>query len=357
MPPKIWLLALSFLVFAPWIVLRLAESVRSSRQKAAGLLVDSLGRDELDARTAVENAGSRALWRAVTTHPDAEWFRFAEVLIGKGLLRKAERWFRHKKPDKRVEAVKVLTGLRTPSALNLTLTALVDSAEGVRQAAVTLLSGVRAAKIVLALVEAVPNMSDDERALLMNGWLTAGDELLPGVDLACRDASADARVWVADLIGRLRNPAANELLLRLAGDVHPGVRAHAAAGLGRIDPVFSGQALVDMLADGEWFVRLEAVKSLGHTGLGWVIQPLSRMLGDAEWWVRRETAQALSRLGEEGQAALVTAILGGEPLAKEAALDALAEMPLDQVVQLTWNTRAKADNLKGVELGAPRGAA
>lgn len=109
--------------------------------------------------------------------------------------------------------------------------------------------------------------------------------------------------WAAGYsLMRLAEPDMISALLALARDADPGIRALAAAGLGRVpassEPAGSDTvepAMLTALADQDAHVRVAAIRSLGRRPTASGFTALARLLADANRHVLRATVVALGR--------------------------------------------------------------
>lgn len=338
-------LTLAFMVSAVSVVLILRGWSRLRAPHQVRKLVDSLSGDPAAAEGLIDRARASVLWRALLASPGPHWHRFHGLLLAKGLLQKGETALRHRDPAKRVEAIQVLRSLGVPKSTSLCLVALHDADPAVRLAAIGALTENRVPKSVDALVEAIASFSAGEREAAKAGLLSAGSELTAALELSLAGAAEEARMWVADFLGAWRHEGAAGLLLRLAADGNPGVRAHAATSLSGFPAAAVAPTLVSLLSDEAWFVRVEAAKSLALVEAAGAVKPLAGILDDPEWWVRKEAAQALYALGADGRHALVAAVARGGALAREAALET--------VIEAAWQAGAMAASPAALGLRRP----
>lgn len=150
----------------------------------------------------------------------------------------------------------------------------------------------------------------------------------PGIlgELTTRMGHADAttRLALTHALGKLRDPAAVELLTALLADDDPLVAAKAAFSLGQLEGEAAAQALAASLGDRRDPVRSEIIASLGRSdsALPFLLDALRQ---DAAR-VREASADALGLLGDpEGIDALVESTSDEDEGVRFASLVALGQ--------------------------------
>jgi len=111
-------------------------------------------------------------------------------------------------------------------------------------------------------------------------------------------------------------------VLRVAAD--PEVQLAAIEALGFVGGPLAIPPLEYALRSSDWRLRAKASTSLGRIGDPSVNSALAARLEDEDWWVRRNSAAALASLPGGGQL-LLRAIGSDDPLARDAAAEALAD--------------------------------
>ncbi len=261
--------------------------------------------------------------------------RFALPQYGAGVLgpilvslRAAESLTR----EQRTQLPEILAGIG-PAAIPHLATRLTDPNEYVRAVAVTTLGKLRAVPEVPRMVRLAPDSSELVRqglaealgGLCGRGWPPAA-EADPG--------RWWKRLWrKGDPLATGGNPVAEVVptLRALLADSSSGVRAAAAAALGKLGPDPASAAvpdLIDRLADGDESVRREAVAALGLVGANDpdTVPALAGMLTDASAALRAAAAAGLGSMGEAAAPAaarLVPLLRDRDPAVQAAASDAM----------------------------------
>ena len=107
----------------------------------------------------------------------------------------------------------------------------------------------------------------------------------------------DQRESVAEVLGKIRDPAAVEPLIRaLADQTNKILRFKAAEALGKIGDDRALDPLIYALHDNEAIVRVGAAESLGKLDLPKAIEPLKEALKDLDSLVRWQVANSLDKL-------------------------------------------------------------
>jgi HEAT repeat protein len=151
-----------------------------------------------------------------------------------------------------------------------------------------------------------------------------------------KEGAHDAAVTAVRVLGEIRDPRAEPVLIRLlesSGNLN--VRARAAAALGAVGGPLTPPALRDGLRDGAWQVRAQVAASLGALGDRESIPALSAAIKDESWWVRRNCAEALGALGRSGREALRALAASEDRYVRDRCLAVLQDLELDDPDTLT----------------------
>ncbi len=152
-----------------------------------------------------------------------------------------------------------------------------------------------------------------------------GHESIHAVIEAFDELSADGKLAVIDIVGRVRPLSATPWLQEKANDASTDIRARACHALGAIgDPHVTGH-LVKALADPDWPVRAMAAKALGRMLMVDAVPQLASALRDRQWWVRHNAARALRTIGRRGLEALEEMVADHDAFAREQAVLMLEE--------------------------------
>lgn len=126
-------------------------------------------------------------------------------------------------------------------------------------------------------------------------------------------------------VGRTGADRSGSMLLRIASDDEPIIRAEALKALaGRPLPLPVPLLLQAMVADA-WEVRAEAVAALVGRESADMLPLAASLLDDASWPVRQKAAEVLSASGDDGLQRLKAAAESGSPRARLAASLALTQ--------------------------------
>lgn len=114
------------------------------------------------------------------------------------------------------------------------------------------------------------------------------------------------------VLGMLKASAAAPLVARFLHSPNLETRVASARTLGRIGGVDMLPELSAALADPAWEVRSAAAQALGAQRSHDTLTALNNLLADPAWWVRFNAAQSLYQLGDDGRAALKSAMTAHE---------------------------------------------
>lgn len=104
----------------------------------------------------------------------------------------------------------------------------------------------------------------------------------------------------------------------------PEIQIAAIETLGLVGGPMALTPLTDVLESDDWRIRAKAATAVGDIGDPAAIPALATGLEDEDWWVRRNSAAALTRL-PNGRSALYDGLASGDPFARDAAAEALAD--------------------------------
>jgi HEAT repeat protein len=174
------------------------------------------------------------------------------------------------RPNERNNALRTLSEIEHPSAIEALAAAVHHPIQQVRIAAAFHLAG---------------RTNEDIRAL-------------PGLlEAASRDVVGDAANVTVGVLASIGKPAV-PVLLEALHDENSNVRANVAKALGKIEGAFAVPSLLDALKDKESWVRAAAAEALGNIRDATVIPDLCDALKDKQNWVRSKAVEALGRVGD-----------------------------------------------------------
>ena len=221
---------------------------------------------------------------------------------------------------RRREAAVDLGNMHSQDAVQPLVSAVQDSNEDVRLAAVTSLGRLGAARGLGVLLDALEDGDRWTPAKILEILVSMGpeieSEILPG--LAAAHSSMSRKLYV-ELCGHLRILEGVQPLRSMANDPDIEVRAAVAQALGMIGHDAAAETLVGLLADQEGPVRAEAARALGNLGPVETVERLQKALDDHDWQVRRNAAVSLCRLGPTGKDLLQASSASGSPQAQQTA--------------------------------------
>ena len=203
--------------------------------------------------------------------------------------------------EERRGAVLALATLETPAARGLLVSALGDTSERVRAAALT----------------ALGELGDPSLAA----------EVAP---LLIRDKSIFVRKSAAYALGRLHSPAGTAALVTALKDKNVEVRGAAAVALAEYADAQAIEPLARALTDKSEFVRAQSARALGVNSRAArsAVQNLIRVLtSDPDYEPKRQAAWALGEIGDQSALpALEAARRANDPYLSSAALTAIEKI-------------------------------
>ena len=279
-------------------VRRISELLREHEQAedaSMDRLLFQLG--EVTHRRAVEIA----LERRLDTGAGARRPRLRKIYDSLGLtqayirrFREAPRW------TDRAAAARALGQLRVVEAVPALVEALRDpheDARTVKVAAAQALGDMQAEEAIGPLLSELRHRDDLASPRIAELLVAFGSQAVPPLVDALADESSNARVWAAQILGRIGDPAACQPLLPRLRDPSERVRISAAEALGRLK---ARSAVMDLaqvaLRDPVPPVRAEAARALGAIGDEVVLDHLVLALGDTDYWTRLRAVEAIELL-------------------------------------------------------------
>ena len=230
-----------------------------------------------------------------------------------------------------------------------------DTQDSLVIAAIQYLSAIRSASLATGLAPVVDAESNAMALAAIQAMGTTG-ETSAATLLVSKLTSADfpdARKNECILaLGNLKNPAAVDALLAIAGntDVDKIRRMYSADSLGKIGDARALPVLRTMIAENDALIRLYATSALSHFGLDEVFPSLIQGLRDDNVKVREQSAKALARQLSPSQADTAVPILSykaefdPEPIVRAAAIEALGAIGGDTSTKLLLKVYSGAEH-------------
>ncbi|MEK6346993.1 MAG: HEAT repeat domain-containing protein [Burkholderia sp.] len=229
----------------------------------------------------------------------------------------------------RREAALALAAWEQHDAVDALCAALLDTDDGVREAAAQSLSELKKPASGATLRRWAERPEPFVVRAVLRGLreLRYADAWQPAL-AALDSADAGVRLEAVAVLGWLKDARALPRLAALAtGDAEAEVRRAATGALGFGADADSAQALLAALADAAWQVREAAATTLGRLRAKAAVAALEHALDDPYWQVRLRATGALGLIGERGSGPKLAVLLAHaiSNLRKEAAL-ALGEL-------------------------------
>ncbi len=172
---------------------------------------------------------------------------------------------------------------------------LADPSPYLREIAAAGLVELATEKTVARLAEMLRLEDPAARNEAMAVLVHLGDRARPSMERLLADGDSDVRIFAANVLGDIRQPAGFEALAAALADANENVRYAAAEALGKIgDPRAVGPLLEAVHTD-DW-VRFAAIESLGQLADPAAVPHLVPLLSDP--WLRLPAIEALGRLGD-----------------------------------------------------------
>lgn len=182
-----------------------------------------------------------------------------------------------------------------------------------------------------------PDLPKAARMQAFERLVAVGSTDLGVVQKAALDTkSADTRSrWVAiRVLGKVGGPRARQLLVQLASDPEPAIRAAALQAMGDTGDRSLEPQVVDALGDPAVIVRAGAASALCSIGSGAAVDPLSTALDSRDsfyrgssLWVRRHYIETMGCIGSrKALPALLRSLDDRDDAVAEATLGAFAKI-------------------------------
>ncbi|MCC6444398.1 MAG: HEAT repeat domain-containing protein [Armatimonadetes bacterium] len=148
------------------------------------------------------------------------------------------------------------------------------------------------------------------------------DELMERV-LPYMENKEDAlRVYIAELLGRIKDRRGVDPLLKHIDEKVPGLRRNIVRSLGQIADPRATEAVIRVLNEDEQ-VRLEAITALGEFRDARAVSPLVALLDSDDYEVRNSAITALHRIGRPAIPALIATLKNPNEQKRAGATQAL----------------------------------
>lgn len=215
----------------------------------------------------------------------------------------------------RARAARVLGLIRDAGSVEALLAAMRDPREDrdVKLAAAEALSGLDDPSVIPVLCDELARVEEWSSprlaALLVSFGEAAVGPLLKTLDAA---ASLNARIWAAQILGKIGHRRATQPLIDRLHDRSQQMRMSAANALGDLGDLRAVRPLVDIvLRDPASVVRVEAAAALGKIGDPDAVPVLVSSLGDPEYWMRFRALEAIEVLAPEDTTPIEAALDDG----------------------------------------------
>lgn len=126
----------------------------------------------------------------------------------------------------------------------------------------------------------------------------------PLIELLRQESSSKEKSVAIACLGFIHATRASQIIESFSTDPDTDIRIQVAKALGKLKEPASFQVLIKNLGDKDWEVRAMCAQSLGDFTNVAAISALEKYLGDPAYWVRYNTANSLGKLGTQGLAAL-----------------------------------------------------
>ncbi len=272
-------------------------------------------------------------YRAMLRGPEAE--RITAYLEEQGYVRQAVEGLRARNRWSRAASASLLGRMKSDAAVAALVELMSDDSDDVRMTAARSLAAIGDPAAVDALATALADSSRWTATTVATDLIEMGPASVPTlIEIASaadsgKEGAHDAAVTAVRVLGEIRDPRAEPVLIRLlesSGNLN--VRARAAAALGAVGGPLTPPALRDALRDDAWQVRAQAAASLSALGDRESIPALSAAIKDESWWVRRNCAEALGALGQPGREALRALATSEDRYVRDRSLAVLQDLEL-----------------------------
>ncbi len=229
-------------------------------------------------------------------------------------------------PSVRLAAVQVLSQNRNPASIAPLTKALSDKSPAVCAAAIHALGLLRVKAVapkIAQLLATSPSSQVRQNAAVALAYL-ADPAAIPTLISAISDSHQSVRYAAIKTLGSLHAQAAVPALINTLKSSNANIRETAAAALGQIQSPQASSALAGLTTNPNIQVREAAVIALGSTGGKAAISPLLKALKDANFSVSLDAARSLSKLGNfKGKSVALKGLSQKDPFLRQEAVTIL----------------------------------
>ena len=256
----------------------------------------------------------------------------SRVYAGLGLIdHYLENLAHGKRWEARVAAARSLGRLGTVEAIPALVSRMRDpheDARTVKQAAAEALGRMQAVEAIPSLLEELSQPDDWASPRLAEALLGFGETAVPAlIDSLGNEESTNARVWAAQILGRLKVGRSSVALIERLRDRSEQVRISVTEALGQLADRRAIPDLTQMaLKDPVPTVRAEAARALGMIGDVSVIDELLLLLSSSDYWTRLRAVEAIEKLKPEDTFPLEQALLDDSKVVRGEAARALQRL-------------------------------
>ena len=245
-----------------------------------------------------------------------------------GLVRKFFWRLRSRNRWRKAQAAESLGHFGGPKAVGPIASLLSYEDETVRAVAARALARLGTSEAAGHLAHTLNDPSELTRLRMAENLERLGPVATEPLVRALREGNPRARVLAARVLGNLRAAEARPALLEtLAGapaeEAPVDLQAQATLALGKIGNPDDVPEILAASGGEHWPIRAQAANALEAIGDVGAIPALKRLTVDPEWWVRFNASRALSNMGPAGERALVEALEGEDPFARDRAASSL----------------------------------
>ncbi len=214
---------------------------------------------------------------------------------------------KHGHRGRRIEALAVLSYLRSETSLASLVKALRSEDDYVQLAAIRCIARRGAIEYLPHIIDAINQERERNRTILAEVLQRFGAASAPYLEKLTDEAASDSVLIAAlEALAMIAPEHVQVNMKALMAHSAPRVRA-AAVRLAGVSAVSSPIDVIALgLEDQEALVRIRAAVAAGNAGRQDLLPALRRTLADPVWWVRFRACQAMLNLGAAGRAVLRT---------------------------------------------------